>query len=273
MNRIYYKKTVILLTLVAVLVPILTVSANVFVDWRGKFKVEYPDSWRHVPYEVVDQFLVRQGINPEQFRYDAVLAQDTADKFEEGAYLFITLEPVGELDNRQMDSTLRVIAEEYGKGNVSQAPALTGTISLKEETPTFDSKVKTVVTKSYINTSKGRKVLLDFRKFYDQGLAVFLCYTYEKDYGDTYKKFFGIVNSFTTEDLHSEEASDSLKIVDLSEREEAPAMPSDTVMKELGEENAEETGSLKKEAAAIIIPIAVVFLIVAVLVIRRRKKR
>jgi len=274
MNRLKIKKLAIPLVTILFLVPLLTISAKVFVDWRGKFKVEYPDSWSHVPYEKVNDFLIGQGIDPDYFEYNAVLASDSAGAFEEGAYIFITLELVGELGNRQIDSTLRVIAAEYGQSEVSKAPALSGNIGLKEGIPVYDGKAGTVVTKSTINTAKGPKILLDFRKIYDQGLAVFLCYTYEKSYINTYKEFFGIVNSFTTEDLHAEDNADSVKIVDLSQREEPSSMPSDTIMKELAEaDDGEAEGATKKEIAEVTIPIAVVFLVLAIIVIRRKKRR
>jgi len=273
MNRTKLKKAIIISGALIIMLSAFAVSAKVFVDWRGKFKVEYPDNWHHVPYERVNDFLLLQGIDPDYFEYDAVLAKDSANPFEAGAYLFITLEQVGELTRSQIDSTLRVIAAEYGVSRTSTAPLFSGGVNLTEKVPTYDREGKTVVTKSLINTSHGQKILLDFRKFYDQGLAVFLCYTYEKDYLDTYSDFFDIVKSFSTENLHEADMSDSVKIVDLSERDAVPAEPPDTLVVKVADSEAEDSGFDKKELASIIIPIGALMLIIAIVVMRRKKKR
>ncbi|UCD18184.1 MAG: hypothetical protein JSV44_04535, partial [Candidatus Zixiibacteriota bacterium] len=104
----------LIVIVVALTIPA-TLAAEVFIDWRGDFYVEYPDDWYQVDAEAVKVFLASQDVWPSEFDYDVMLAQKSQQLIFDVPYLFISFFPIGNLSGRQIDSALVVMSEEFGK--------------------------------------------------------------------------------------------------------------------------------------------------------------
>jgi len=240
-------------------------ASNVFIDWRGKFKVSYPDSWRLVPYEDVDDFLLSLGIDPEFFDADAALAETTDTLFEAGKYVLITLEEVGELNNRQIDSSLKEFAQTSGKSGVVRKAIFDQGYNLPEGQPVYDASYKTAAVMATFGTPNGKEVLFDFRKYYNQGVAAFFCHAPHSDAPGAYDEIYEIIKSFSIEDLHEAAPASDVQIVDLSEREE-PDTESDAA-------DGEISGSEDSNMGSILIAVIAVVILAAAIVVFVVKKQ
>jgi hypothetical protein len=188
------------------------------VDWNGGFHVTYPDDWYHVPYRVVNTFLNSQRVSRLEFDYDAVLARKSDRPFYEEPYIFLSSIPTGELDRAQIDSVIRFVSEDYGHDFV-EASIARGDMKLKLDRPVYDRSMNVLVVKDRVTSEYTDKILLEARKFYEKGMAIFLCYSSKEDYDEVQPIFIDIITSLSTKDIDKVAPSDSFEIVDLSERE------------------------------------------------------
>jgi len=192
-------------------------SADVFVDWRAGYHVTYPDDWYHVPYSDVSIFLIEQNITPAEFDYDAVLARKTEGEFHSGPYIFLTFQPVGQLKDKQIDSVLKFISNEYGLSH-NEEPITAPGMVFGLSRPVYDKSLNAVAVKTRVTSEFTDKYVLEMWKFYEKGIALFLCYASKEMYNDAQPIFINIFKSFSTKDLDKVAPRDSAKIVDASER-------------------------------------------------------
>jgi hypothetical protein len=237
------------------------VNGKVFVDWKAEYYINYPDEWHQISYKLVDSYLIARGISIEDYDYSAVLAQEPGPEFYESPSVFVSFISVGNLNNAQIDSVLTSIGDEYGN-NVRKTSLMNDGLNLLYEQPIYDRDKKAVVTKSELFTAEGVRALLDMRKFFKNGIAIFLCYDYKMNIDKSVPTFLSILNSFSTENLHEIAPADSFKVVDLSDREIAR----DTVIEVPVQDQQSEINSTYIIIAAIII-LAVV---IGMLAIKRK---
>jgi hypothetical protein len=237
---------------------------NVFIDWRGGFYVTFPDNWFHVPYNSVNIFLQTQNVDLSQFDYDAVLSLKTDKPFFVGPYIFITMQEVGELSSRQIDSVVKSMAEYYGKPFV-EGSLRKNDIVFHYDQVIYDKETKTAAIASVIRSEYGEKNSLEIRKFFENGIALFLCYSPTDIYTAHKPTFLDIANSLATKDLDKMAPKENLKVVDLSQRKEAI---SDETR---GGSSPDEQSASDRNLLYIILPIAVI-LILALVAIRKMKK-
>jgi hypothetical protein len=218
------KSGVIFLAMIiaALLVVPSALTGNTFVDWRGGFYVSYPEDWFHVPYSTVDIFLQTQGVDPSQFDFDAVLAKKTDRPFFQEPYVFITLNADWQLSGREIDSVLKSISAQYGKDYV-EGSLKTADLVFTFNRPVYDRSLNAVAVVRPITTDVANKISMEIRKFYEKGVAVFLCYAPSEMYEANKPIFISMLNSFSTKDLDKVAPKESLKVVDLSQRQSSAA--------------------------------------------------
>lgn len=204
--------------LISLLIAPIALEAAVFINWRAGYHIEYPDEWYHVSYQTVNIFLASQNVNRSEFVYDAVIAKQSDAPFFKVPYIFLIFQPVGQLDDAQIDSVLQSISEEYSTEYVERS-LKTGKTKFMLSRPVYDASLKAVATRSRVTSEFTDKMLLEIKKFYEKGIAIFLCFAPKEMYNDAEPIFISILNSFSTKDLEEVAPKDSAKIVDLSERE------------------------------------------------------
>jgi hypothetical protein len=249
----------------ALLLAALPAWTKVFVNWRAGYYITYPDDWYHVPYSTVNIFLTSQNVSQLEFDYDAVLAQQSDKPFFDVPYLFLTFLPVGELDNRQMDSAVEAFSREYGRDYTEGSLAQDRGFNLRR--PVYDRSLKAVAVKSRITSETTDKILLEMRKFYEKGIAIFLFYAPKDLYNAARPKFITIFNSFSTSDLEAAAPRDSIKIVDPSQRDLNQYNESE--FPEPGQK--QEEGENPKKIVYVIILVALVAAVITYFIITRRK--
>jgi hypothetical protein len=199
--------------------------ANLFVDWRGGFYVNYPNDWFHVNYQTVSKFLLTQGVNSDQFDYDAVLAQKSEGLFFNNPYIFIVSHPMEQMNQKIIDSVIKSISEEHESAVMTAS--LNSNATLERNKPIYDKALNAIAIETKIVTPVADKVSLDIRKFHDKGMAQFLCYSPRDMYEQARPIFLSIVNSFSTKDIDKMAPPESLKVVDLADRKDASNIESD----------------------------------------------
>ncbi len=162
---------------ILVLVMFLPVMAGEnFVNWSAEYYVTMPDNWFHVPYSTVSIFLKTQNVDPTVFEYDGVIAPESDEPFFTGAYVFLIHHAADELNSGQIDSVLLEVANDY-KNRPKNGSLKSGNQTLQLDKPIYDKSLKTVIVKSRVTSEFADKYLLEVRKFYSKGVAVFLCYS------------------------------------------------------------------------------------------------
>ena len=220
MSGIEAMKRILLPIIILLLLGSAVQAEEAFVNWRAGYYVMYPDGWFHVPYRTVNIFLESQEVSTAEFDFDAVLAKRLEQKpFFEGPYIFLTHIPMGKLNKSQIDSVLTLIEKVNDRKVVETTLKQDRKFNLNQ--PLYDADLKLVAVKSRVTSEYVDKILLEFTKFYDEGIAYFLCYAPKDMYEEARPVFIGIINSFETKDIDKMAQKDSVNIVDVSKREPA----------------------------------------------------
>jgi len=250
-------KRILLLVLLGLLIYPVFSEAKTYINWNAEYYVDYPEDWYQVPYGTVDFFLNSQGVDPETYTYDVVLAESGDAAFFNVPYAFLHFQPVGKLSRREIDSVLDKISKEYGNewaaGSLKDIDRSFGMAR-----PVYDKKYKAVVVKSRITSDVTDKYMLEIRKFFKNGVFVLLGYAPEESFEKANKVFLGLLHSFSDENLEAMAPKDSFKVVDVSTRT-AP-----TYNEEDFQETATDEGM--SDSAKIIIYIAVLIVIMAAVI-------
>jgi len=161
----------------------------------ANYTIEYPDGWYRVPYGTVSQFLRSQEIDEAAFTYSAVLASRDNQRFNDGPYMFIFFDSVGAIDQAHLDTSLMAIRLEYGKSPIyGSIDSIDG--KLEQDQPVYDSAFGAVVTKSTVTYAGNERTMLEMIKYYQEGIAAFLCYTPQNMYDANEKIYLDILRSF-----------------------------------------------------------------------------
>ncbi|UCD95503.1 MAG: hypothetical protein JSU69_05490 [Candidatus Zixiibacteriota bacterium] len=211
------KHLIRVILLIIMSAPLLS-AEETLVNWNAGYYVTYPDDWYHVPYRDVNIFLTSQRVSRLEFDYDAVLARKSDKPFHEEPYIFLSSILTDELNRGQIDSVLDFVSNEYGHDYI-EASVTPGDRKLELDRPIYDRSLNVLAIKDRVTSEFTDKMLLEIRKFYENGMAIFLCYSSKDDYNEVQPIFIDIIASFSTKDLDKAAPKDSFEIVDLSERE------------------------------------------------------
>ena len=206
------KRFVIIFLIVIVLASSM-IAEETFINWSAEYYISIPDSWYHVPYNTVKIFLQIQEVDWQVFEYDAVIAERTGKPFFDGTYIFMIHQQIGEPNDQQIDSVLQEISDDYNS-KVRNGILDSGNKKFSLNMPIYDKSRKMAAVKSRITSEVTDKYMLEFRKFYKKGVAIFLCYAPKDLYNASQPTFIDIVNSFSDEDLEKVAPQDSFQVVD-----------------------------------------------------------
>lgn len=214
------KKTLSFLFVLTCLVALLPgyTAAESYVSLNGDFYITYPDDWYQVDYNTVDYYLYNVQADRESFQYEAVLAERKAVPFYNGNYLILTLDLVGKLDNRQIDSLLADLDSTFGDNKQIYPP---GNLlsDLKPGTIYYDRANKTITMLNDIeDSSQVVKKNIWLLKIYDKGIANFYFYSPDSVYEASKPIFNDIVSSFSTENIEQAIPREDLKMADVNRK-------------------------------------------------------
>ena len=208
------------LALLLSLLPAGALFADTFVSFNGQFHITYPETWEQVDYQTADYY-IRQatgGLNDES----VFAAKDSPSVFE-GAYVILTLDTTGALEQAQIDSAIGVIRESFGRNFVS-LPLASFATELTDANIGYDRDLQLVAVLSDVTEegSAPRKNIL-VQKFYDRGMANFYFYAPDSLLAGGLGALTEILASFSTDmdrkdtvpvkvaDIESRRSSDSTR--------------------------------------------------------------
>ncbi len=185
---------------------------NTYVSLNGKFFIEYPSDWHQIPYAEVDAYLASKKAGRPLYDYDAVFAPKQSNPFYNGTYFIMSVEKVGNLSDKQIDSVLNELSQTFGKG-IKYFPVANFLADIKTDSPNYDKKTKTItIYNKIVQNETAIKNSLIIMKFYDFGIATFYCYALG-DAFETEKEIFSqIAASVSTEDIQSKIPKEQVKI-------------------------------------------------------------
>jgi len=228
---------------------------NSYVSLIGKFYILYPADWYQVPYVEIDRYLASKKAGRPLFDYDVVLAPKGSEPFYTGSYLFLTLDTVGLLSNKQIDSVVNEQNRIYGE-QVRYVPVGDFMANLKSNEPSFDKKNQIIsVYNTIVQNEDTLKSLLFMKKFYEHGVANFYFYSPVEHFEKNLPLFQEIVKSLNTEDITARLPREKLKVADI-DTDESPSVKKDD----------------NSSNIAVFIGVGIVFIMVIVRQMRKRKK-
>lgn len=174
---------------------------SVYYSSNGKFVIRFPDNWAQVDYATVDYYLLRAEANQQALQYEAVFAPKDTGAFYNGAYLILTVDTVGQLNQAEIDSLLDQLSETFGEG-IKYLPTGDYLTDLETQAPNWDAEkrqisIRTNITEQYKVIKRNLWVM----QMYDGGIANFYFFTPDtlfEQYRPTFEK---IVHSFQTENI------------------------------------------------------------------------
>ncbi len=194
-------------------------QAKVFVSFNGKFHITYPDDWQQADYRTVDYYLRQSDNAPDVLRYEAVFSPHESGHFADDVYLILTVDPVGELSESQIDSLLKRLGGVFGEG-LKYFPVGDFMTDLKSNTPVYDPKTRTVSIVTEITEKQNilKKCFLVI-KFYEYGIVNFYFYSPEELFEQSRELFTDIVASFSIENLEDALSKEDVKVADLETKQ------------------------------------------------------
>ena len=211
--------TIRALLLAAVLAASSAADTQTYVSLRGGFYITYPDDWAQVDYWLVDAHLRRNMTDEAILDYDAAFAMKDAPYFYSGDYLILTVDTLGELSDKQIDSVLNELSRSFG-AEVSYDPVADFLTDLPSNTLGYDPETRTVTILNEITEQQQllKKNLL-MMKFYNRGIATFYFYSPDSLFETSKSLFEQIVASFSTENVEEALPKEHLKVADLEDAE------------------------------------------------------
>lgn len=195
------------------LLPAAAVAAETFVSYNGQFHITYPETWEQVDYQTADYY-IRQATG--SLNYEAVFAAKESPAVFEGAYVILTLDTSGALEQPQIDSAIGVIRETFGR-TLSEMPLASFATGLTEKVVGYDRDLQVVAVLNDVTEegSVARKNIL-VQKFYDRGLANFYFYTPDSLLTGSLDVLTEMLASFSVE-MDQKDAA-PVKVADLESR-------------------------------------------------------
>jgi len=180
--------------------------AESYDSFNGNFRIDLPDDWMRMDYRTVDYFLSMSSNDNDLLEYEAVFSPSRQGVFYDHEYLMLTIDTIGQLSRRQIDSVLGDMSEAF------ELPLERKPITdFADDVPAGkflydDERQLAVVTTEVYDAGKVYKISLLAVKFYKEGTANFYFFSPYKSYAEMSHTFHNIVKSFTTEKLGSKTA-------------------------------------------------------------------
>ncbi len=209
-----------LLPVIVLMMLVSVAGAKTYVSLNGEFYITYPDEWDQVDYNTVDMFLARSNADQTMFDYDAVFAPSTSMPFFIADYLILTVEKVGELTDKEIDSVLEEYSQTFQNG-ITYVPTDNFLADLRSDAPGYDrdNKVVTVLS-DILQGQEAVKKNLIMTKFYEHGVATFYFYSTDSLFETSKETFEAIVSSFSTENIQDVIPREEVKVADIETDEE-----------------------------------------------------
>lgn len=194
-----------------------SVSAEEYVSFNGKFRITIPDEWARADYQTVDYWLSQSGSEGADFNYEAVFTPRGEAGFAQNDYLILTVDTIGELEDKEIDSILGGMYDVFGDDlKYSQAGDLI--TSFESHDPIYNSETKTAsVVSDLIQPDNSTRKSLLVMKFYDRGIANFYFYSPDSTWKANQTKFAAIVESFASGEMESSLPAQEVKVADIKE--------------------------------------------------------
>ncbi len=190
-------------------------TTNSYVSLKGNFSIDYPSDWKQIPFVEFDAYLASKRAGRPIYDYDAVFAATESDKFYLGSYFIISLDLGGKYTDKQIDSTLKDLAEDFGN-DVKYFPVANFKADMESDAPSYDKATKTVsIYNKIVQNEQSIKNSLILMKFYDFGLATFYCYGIGDEFEKDVDLFNNVVASLSSEDIKSKLPKQQFKVADI----------------------------------------------------------
>ncbi len=204
-----------------------------YVSPKGKFHITYPDGWKQIDYTTVDAFLQMHQAGESVLDYDAAFADSSTIPFFDGVYGILTVDSVGELTDKQIDSVLHALSQIFGK-NVRYFPVSDLNAQQKTDEPAYDaaSKIVTVIS-DVVEENMLIKKHAYIMKFYKHGIANFFFYAPDSLFSVTLPTFEQIAQSLSTDNVETAAPKQELKVAEDVQNREMPKSDDSTVKRTL----------------------------------------
>ncbi|KAA3636910.1 MAG: hypothetical protein DWP97_01810 [Calditrichaeota bacterium] len=258
MKQVFYICTLLLILTVSGFTQ--SDSTTTYVSLTGKFYIDYPADWYQIPYREIDTYLQSKRAGRPLYNYDAVFAPKSDGEFYNGAYLFLTLDKIENISQKQIDSVMKDLEDIFGE-NQKYFPVADFFAKVNPGEITFDKNAKVATVFNQI--MQDQQVLKDmvlFKKFFSGGIANFYFYSPESETEGNMQTFKQIVSSFGTENYQDKLPKEELKVADIN---------TDEITKESSSKTDKEKGSYGSQVAVFVGLAVVIFLVVS----RRKKKK
>jgi len=175
--------------------------AGTFVSFNGQFHFTYPESWQQVDYRTADYYLNEGRGEGETPAYEAVFVDGKASKVFAGQYLILTVDTVGELSQREIDSTLDVMAVDFNRSLV-RVSTDSFLIGWDPEKLFYDSAHRAAAVVSELAGEDGStRFNLMAVRFHKHGIANFFFYSPAEDFAGSLPAYKEMIISLSNENL------------------------------------------------------------------------
>ncbi|MFH2048283.1 MAG: hypothetical protein ABIJ12_02465 [bacterium] len=204
-----------------ILIILLCISAQAepkrYISFNGEFYFDYPEDWVQLDPRLVDHFLQLNKAGKTTLDYEAAFCPTVSDPFWSGPYFIVSIDTVGDLSEKQIDSVLNNLSKSFGFG-IKYFPVADFMTDLKSNTPSYDrdQKVITIINDIY-EKQKLLKRHLYAMKFYEKGIATFYCYAPDSIFDKSIVIFQDVLQSFKSGDIESVLPKEKLEIADIDE--------------------------------------------------------
>lgn len=177
------------------------VRAESYESFNGNFRIDLPDDWDRMDYRTVDYFLRLSSNGNELLEYEAVFSPSRPGVFYDREYLMLTIDTIGQLSRRQIDSVLSDMGDAF-ELPLERKPITDFANDVPAGKFLYDDKRQlAVVTTEVFDAGEVYKISLLAVKFYSEGTANFYFFSPDTVYNEMSNTFHRIVQSFTTENL------------------------------------------------------------------------
>lgn len=177
------------------------VRAESYESFNGHFLIDLPDDWNRMDYRTVDFFLTQSSGGNDLLEYEAVFSPQRPGVFYDREYLMLTIDTIGQLSRRQIDSVLSDMGESF-ELTLERKPITDFANDVPAGKFLYDDKRQlAVVTTEVYDAGEVYKISLLAVKFYKEGTANFYFFSPDTTYPQMANLFHRIVKSFTTENL------------------------------------------------------------------------
>jgi len=191
-------RTIILLAIIA------TVAfAKPYDSFNGKFRIDLPSNWTRMDYRTVDYYLKQTSEGNDLLEYEAVFSPAKPGVFYDREYLMLTVDTIGKLSRRQIDSVLSDMGEAF-ELPLERKPITNFATDIPPGKFLYDDErqIAAVATPVY-DAGEIYKISLLAVKFYDEGVANFYFFSADTSYTELATVFHEIISSFRTEGLEA----------------------------------------------------------------------